>query len=199
MNWLPWSVLKMASFAQGFFQGVQKPTSLESLQASTYINGHEVKNPRDMQVGDVGCPNLIDPVDCHSFQQVRVILCSGAGLLVLGLLDGFQPHCPHQSPYPLAVDLMSLSPEPGRHPARTIKGRLQILPVHPGHQVQIQRVSRCRPIVHRGTAELQQTTLLYYRKPGVSSVHHSQTPAPTHSPDLRDKKSRSTLSCPICW
>ena len=149
---------------------------------------------------DVGCPNLIDPVDCYSFEQVRVYPVFRRRLAGIGLaVDGFQPHCPHQSPYPLAVDLMSLSPEPGRHPARTIKGRLQILPVHPGHQVQIRRVSRCRPVVHRGTAELQQTTLLYYRKPRVSSVHHSQTPATTHSPDLRDKKSRSTLSCPICW
>ena len=152
------------------------------------------------QVGDVGCPNLIDPVDCYSFEQVRVYPVFRRRLAGIGLaVDGFQPHRPHQSPYPLAVDLMPLSPEPGRHPARTIKGRLQILPVHPGHQVQVQRVSRCRPVVHRGTAELQQTTLLYYRKPGVSSVHHSQTPATTHSPDLRDKKSRSTLSCPICW
>ena len=91
---------------------------------------------------------------------------------------------------------MSLSPEPGRHPARTIIGRLQILSVHPGHQVQIRRVSRCRPVVHRGTAELQQTTLLYYRKPGVSSVYHSQTPETTHSPDLRDKKSRLHLELP---
>ena len=120
---------------------------------------------------------------------------AGIGLAV----DGFQPHCPHQSLYPLAVDLMSLGPEPSRHPARATIKRLQILPVHPGHQVQIRRVSRCRPVVHCGTAELQQTTLLYYRKPGVSSVHHSQSTAPTHSPDLRDKKSRSTLSCPICW
>ena len=31
------------------------------------------------------------------------------------------------------------------------------------------------------------------------SVNHGPALGPAHNPKLRDKKSRSTLSCPICW
>ena len=136
VNWLPWSVLKIsgrpllkassgAPFqgrdTEAHFQSIGEPPG-QHVSAVPVHNGHEIKeSPGHGQVGDVGCPNLIDPVDCYSFEQVRVYPVFRCRLAGIGLaVDGFQPHRPHQSPYPLAVDLMPLSPEPGRHPARTI-------------------------------------------------------------------------------
>jgi hypothetical protein len=52
-------------------------------------------------------------------------------------VDGLQAHQLHQPADPLAVDLVSLGPEPDGHPPGAVEGCLQVLTVHQGHQLQV--------------------------------------------------------------
>jgi hypothetical protein len=48
-------------------------------------------------------------------------------------------------------------------------------------------------VVQQGTADSQQGALVYQRQLRVLPVNHVQALRSAHSPDFRDKKSRSTL------
>ena len=50
-----------------------------------------------------------------------------------------------------------------------------------------------------GAADTQQGALAHQRQLRFFSVNHGPALGPAHNPKLRDKNSRSTLSCPICW
>ena len=68
LNWLPWSVLKISAplLKASFRAAIQKPTEYWRWPTRTCVpvhNGHEIKESPGHQVGNVGCPNLIDPVE----------------------------------------------------------------------------------------------------------------------------------------
>jgi hypothetical protein len=69
-------------------------------------------------VGDVGTPHLVDPLDREPAQQVRIDLVRRCRLArIRALVDRRQSQQPHQALHPLAVDPMALGRQPCRHPA----------------------------------------------------------------------------------
>ena len=97
----------------------------------------------------------------------------------------------------LAVDLVSVISEPGSHPSGAVERCLQVLLVYEGHQLQVLGVGLGWQVVQRGAADTQQRALAHQRQLRFFSVNHGPALGPAHNPKLRDKKSRSTLSCPI--
>ena len=65
-----------------------------------------------LRVDYLGRPHLIDPLDGHVPQQVRVHLVTPARRQLRLRVDGLQAHDPHQPPHPLAVHLVTLADEP---------------------------------------------------------------------------------------
>ena len=67
------------------------------------------------------------------------------------------------------------------------------------HQLQVLSTGLSWLVVQGGAADVQQGALAYQGQLQVFSVNHGPALRLAHNPDLRDKKSRSTLSWPICW
>src|SRR5258708_23935688 len=99
VNWLPWSVLKIAGLPKRASASssaeTQNDTSMvfDSRHASTARlahltlslskgdDRHEVEEPTpDRHIGDVGRPHLIRPLDDHVPQEIREDLVSRRGL-----------------------------------------------------------------------------------------------------------------------
>ena len=178
---------------------------LESFQASTcrlcqsMMATRYRKALRHGDVGDVRGPDLVDPINLHSLQQIGKDPVSRRWFAGVGTpVDGFQTHQPHQPSNPFSAHQIALLQQPGLHLPGAVEGGLQILTVHQGHQLQVFCPGRYRPVVHRGPADVQQDTLTHQRQLLVVSVYHGSPYAATHRPDLSDKKSRSTFSWPMC-
>ena len=211
VNWLPWSVLKIcgrpllkassrAANTEVYLQGVGQPPG-QHVAAVPVHDGHQVEEtPSHGYVGDVGGPHLVDPVDLQPPEQVRIDLMPWVWLAGVGTpVDGLQAYQLHQPADPLAVDLVSVISEPGSHPSGTVERCLQVLLVYEGHQLQVLGAGLGWQVVQRGAADTQQGALAHQRQLRFFSVNHGPALGPAHNPKLRDKKSRSTLSCPICW
>ena len=99
----------------------------------------QVEKPaRHRQVGDVGSPDLVGPVDHHVPQQVRVDLVPWRRLRGPRLrADRRDPHQAHQALHPLAVDRPTLGPQHRRHPARAQERMSEEQLVKPTHQRQV--------------------------------------------------------------
>ena len=163
-------------------------------------DGHQVQEAlRHGDVGDVRGPDLVDPINLHSLQQIGKDPVSRRWFAGVGTpVDRFQTHQPHQPSNPFSAHQIALLQQPGLHLPGAVEGGLQILTVHQGHQLQVFCPGRYRPVVHRGPADVQQDTLTHQRQLLVVSVYHGSPYAATHRPDLSDKKSRSTFSWPMC-
>src|SRR5260370_32300041 len=86
---------------------------------------------------------------------------------------------------------------PGCHRPRAVKRGAQVLAVQQRYQLQFVGVNRRRLIIERGAVEPQQLALPAERQ-RAGSFHHRHPPLTRYSPDLRNKKSRSTISRPTC-
>jgi len=96
VNWLPWSVLNISGRSQrasaSSSAATQKsaPSVFDTRHASTarltqsMINHQVEKALGHRDVGNVGAPHLIDPLDREPAQQVRIDLVRAAGLLIFG-------------------------------------------------------------------------------------------------------------------
>ena len=100
-------------------------------------DGHQVqKSPFHRDIRDVRRPDLVRPGDIHAAEQVGIDFVPRHRLTRPGPpVDGPQPHQAHQTPHPLAIDLISLVFEPDGHLARPVKRRQQILAVDQLHEV----------------------------------------------------------------
>ena len=183
-----------------YLQGVGQPPG-QHVAAVPVHDGHQVEEtPSHGYVGDVGGPHLVDPVDLQPPEQVRIDLMPWVWLAGVGTpVDGLQAYQLHQPADPLAVDLVSVIAEPGSHPSGAVERCLQVLLVYEGHQLQVLGAGLGWQVVQRGAADTQQGALAHQRQLRFFSVNHGPALGPAHNPKLRDKKSRSTLSCPICW
>jgi len=190
--------------AQGLFQGLNTEVHIQSVgqppgqhvAAVPVHDGHQVQEaPGHGYVGDVGGRHLVDPVDLQPSQQVGIDFVPKRWLAGVGTpVDGFQGHHLHQPPDPLEVDLVSLLAQPGGHPSGAVEWCLQILTVHQCHQLQVLGTGHCGPVLQGGAADTQQGTLTHQGQMRVSPVNHGPALGTAHSPDIRDKKSRSTLN-----
>ena len=162
------------------------------------------------QVGDVGPPERVRPLDGQAPQQ------AGPDIALGMRLRGLRPlvHVPHadlrhQWPHPFASDLVALPAQlPGR-PARPVPSGLRERLFDQPHQRQVQRALARRRAADRRPADRQQPALPRDRRPRVSGIDHLSPPrrarrplagalepvARTRSP-FREK-SRSTISSPI--
>jgi hypothetical protein len=118
---------------------------------------------------------------------------AGVGTLV----DGDQPHQPHQALNPLAVDREALGGQPRRHAARAVERSRQVLAVDQLHQPKILGADRSWAAVDRGPADIQQVALAADGQGGMRAVDHRATLDPASLPSRLAKKSFSTFSWPI--
>jgi hypothetical protein len=79
------------------------------------------------QVGDIGAPDLIGPIDLQPTQQLGLSLLPLRGLAGVGLLIGLhQLHWAHQSPVALLIHGMTFVLKVPSHLSGTVKGETKI-------------------------------------------------------------------------
>ena len=99
----------------------------------------------------------------------------------------------------VGVDPVALLSQPGGQPARSIERGGQVLTVDHLHQSQVLLRDLHRPALQAGAADAQQPALMHHRERRMPAVHRGTPPLNAQRPNLLSKKSRSTLSWPICW
>jgi hypothetical protein len=195
------------SLAQCVLQGFDAEARIEQIRQTPgqHVAAHPVhhrnqveKLARHGNVGDIGRPHLADPLNPEPAQKVRIapiLLCRSTS--TWALVDGYQSHPLHQALHPLAIHRMALCLKPRCHPPRTIEWSPQIPTIDQRHQFQFLRAGFDRPIIECGAAQPQQFALPAERKRALA-LDHRKPPFPPYSSDLRNKKSRSTISLPTC-
>ena len=78
-------------------------------------DGHQVQEAlRHGDVGDVRGPDLVDPINLHSLQQIGKDPVSRRWFAGVGTpVDGFQTHQPHQPSNPFSAHQIALLQQPG--------------------------------------------------------------------------------------
>jgi len=109
---------------------------------------HEASGQR--KIRDIGCPNVVRPIDSQPFEQVRVDLVpitrnAGSGARVHGL----NAHGTHQPLHPLPVDPAALVLQVNTHLARAIVRRFQMLLINQIHQIQVLLTAFTRDVIRR--------------------------------------------------
>ncbi len=179
-------------------QRVRQPPG-QDVPARPVHDRHEVKEATlHRDVGDIGAPDMVRPLDRQAPQQIWVNP-------VLGVRragprrppDRLKPHQAHQPCGPPAPDTHALAAQVKHHPAGAVKRVLQEQLVDPPHQRQRLDALPLRLVVERGARDRQQAALPAQAQRRVITHHHRAPLRPAHRPDPRDKKSRSTISSPI--
>jgi hypothetical protein len=142
-------------------EGVRQPPRQHGA-AHPIHDYHQVKKaPSHRDVGDVGAPDLIDPLDRQPAEQIRVDLVLRRRFArVRPLVDRHQPHQPHQPLDSFAVDQVALRRKPCRHPARAVIRPRQILPVDQRHDRAVLLADLGRSAIDRSAGYHQQPALL---------------------------------------
>jgi hypothetical protein len=79
---------------------------------------------------------MVDPLDLHTPQEIRINLMSSRGLAQLRLReDRLNAHLAHQSCHALPVDGIALAAQPGGHPATAIKRGRSVLRIQQLHEM----------------------------------------------------------------
>src|SRR5207237_1140166 len=86
-----------------------------------------------------------------------------------------------------SVFAMALGGQPRRHPARTVVGPGQILPIDQHHDCMLLLADRRRLAVNRGARYRQQPALLRNRQYQVLTLDQRATFGSAHLPSFRDK------------
>jgi len=131
----------------------------------------------DRDVGDIGRPHLVRPVDPQAAQQIRESLVLRRRLAGPRLRAGRRnSHPAHQPPHALAVDGMSFRPQHCRHPPRAEERPSREQLVDPPHQRQIVViVGRRRRSIDAGAGNAEQHALPADRQLGMIAVHERTT------------------------
>ena len=132
---------------------------------------HEASRHRD--ISDVGAPDLIDPVDLHVAQQVRIDLVPGRGLAGgRPRRDSLYSHDPHQPLDALAVPLLTmLSVQLAGHAARTIERTAGVDLVNHAHDLHILIGNSHGLIIQRRSVKAQKLALATYADPFIVWLH----------------------------
>ena len=210
VNWLPWSVLKISGLPcrarASSSASVQKLASSvfdrrqgQNEPARPVHDRHQVKEAAlHRDVGDVGAPDMVRPLDRQTPEQIRPDPVLGVGRAgARRPIDCLQPHQAHQTDGPAPPDAHTLAAQVKRHPTGAVKRVLQEELVDAAHQRQRLRALPLRLVVERGAPERQQAALPAQAQRRVVAHNHRAALRPAHRPGPRDKKSRSTISSPI--
>ena len=149
-------------------------------------------------VGDVGAPDLVGPVDRHPLEQiginpVRRVRRAGSRRLV----DGLQAHEAHQTANPVTTDAVTLPPQLADHLTGAVERILQKQLVDPTHQRQVLRALALEDVIERGPADRKKAALTAQAQVGVVAPDHRLAFPPAHRLSPLAKKSRSTVNSPI--
>ena len=213
VNWLQEALvgveyLRLAMPGQGLFERVRaeacvqcvRQTPGQDVPARPVHDRHQVKEAAlHRDIGDVGAPDVVRPLDCQAPQQIWVdpVL----GVRIAGArrpIDRLKPHQAHQPSGPASADPHALAAQAlKRHPTGAVKQVLQEQHVDPPHQHERPRALPLRLVIERGAPERQQAALPAEAQRRVVAHNHRAALRPAHRPDPRDKKSRSTISSPI--
>ena len=143
---------------------------------------------------------LVGPSDRQVPQQVGIYPAFRRRLAGARLpIDSSQPHHPHEPLYPLPTYRYALPFQRCSHPPGSVEWGFQVLAVHLPHQGQVLLRGLLGTVVEAGATDPQQRTLPHYGQGLMLPVHQPTPLCWAHGPDLSSKKSRSTLSWPICW
>jgi len=133
---------------------------------------HEASGERD--IGYVGGPHLILPVNGNVPEQIRINLVPWMRIAQAGLLiDGLQTHFPHQTLDMLSVDPVLVPPELLGHFPRTVKRRQGVLLVNQTFQQKVIFINH-RLIVNAGSGYPQKLRLMtdgYFSAGYVNEQH----------------------------
>ena len=149
-------------------------------------------------VGDVGPPDMVRPVDAQVLEQVGpdTVL----GVRIAGPrrpVDRLKTQQAHKPAGPSAPDPHPLAAQMPNHLTGAVERILQEQLVDAAHQRQRLLALALRLVVERGAPERQQAALSAQAQRRVVAHNHRAALRPAHRPGPRDKKSRSTISSPI--
>ena len=184
--------------AEARVQRVRQPPGQDKAARPVH-DRHQVEEAAlHRDIGDVGAPDVIRPLDRQAAQQIRVnpVL----GVRIAGPrrpIDRLKPHQTHQTAGPTAPDPHACAAQMKRHPARAVERILQEQIVDPPHQRQRLRTLPHRLVVERRPPDRQQTALPAQAQRRMVAHHHRPPLGPAQRPDPREKKSRSTINSPI--
>src|SRR5215212_4594410 len=160
-------------------------------------HGKVDKPPGHWNVGDVGCPHLVRPVDRHVTQQIRINLVSRRGFAgpwpPIQCLDA---HPAHQRPHMHPPDARALVDQHGPHHPTARERMVQMPFVDPAHHREISGRNRPRLAIQGGARDTQQIRLGDEREI-VAPVDHRFAPGRPALPSTPDKKSFCSVSSPI--
>ena len=184
--------------AEARVQRVRQPPG-QDVPARPVHDRHEVKEATlHRDIGDIGAPDMVRPLDCQAPQQIRVNPVLGVGRAgARRPIDCLEPHQAHQTSGPAPADPHALAAQVKCHPTGAVERILQEELVDPPHQHERLRALPLRLVVERGAPERQQAALSAQAQRRVVAHNHRAALRPAHRPDPRDKKSRSTISSPI--
>lgn len=116
---------------------------------------HQIqKSANHANIRDVRAPNLIRSINNQVSKQIRVLpMLSPVLAQPRSRVNRFQPHSPHQSPDPLRIHPMPLTPQPRRHPMHPVKGSSGKLLIDQVHQAQVITLIPLRTVVKRRSVE----------------------------------------------
>ena len=114
-------------------------------------------------IGDVGAPHLIRPIDHQATQQIRIdaiilVLQDYSGGTRLGV-DHLQSHQAHQTVHTLGVDRVALLVQKVGHPRYAIKRHARVLLIKQTHQLLVVSIVPVRVIVQDAEMQTQQRAL----------------------------------------
>ena len=156
---------------------------------------HEAALHRD--VGHVGRPHLVGPIDHEFAQQVRIdrmTRMSPAG--VRSSVQRRDPHRSHQRRDVPAADADALEPLDVAQHAAAQERPLEVQLIGPAHQLKIRSRGGYGLVIQRGARELQQLRLARQAK-FVLWIDHRLALDPGSRPSAPAKKSFSSDNCPI--
>lgn len=150
--------------AEGCVHGVGQPPRQHIAAVPVDYRGQIHEALRHRNIGDVSAPDLIDPVDLHVAQQVRIDLVLGRGLAGgRPRRDALYSHDPHQPLDALAVPLLAmLAVQLSGHAARTIERAAGVDLVNHAHDLHILVGNRHRLVIQRRAVKAQKLALATY-------------------------------------
>ena len=185
--------------AEARIQGVRQTPS-QHMPAGPVHDRRQVKKAAPHRdVGDVGAPDMVRPLDHQASEQIGVdpVL----GMRIAGArrpIDRLKPHQAHQTTGPATTEAHALAAQMTDHLTGAVERILQEQLINAPHQRQGLRALALGRVIERGASDRQQTALTAQAQRPVSAHHHRSPLGPAHRPDPRDKKkSRSTVNSPI--
>jgi hypothetical protein len=146
-------------------------------------------------IGNVRAPDLVDPLDADTAEQVRIDFVRRKPPCLYSGIDRSPPSpCAASDAGHVCGRRGDLGRQPCRHSARAVIGPGQILPIDQRHDRAILLADRSPLAVNRGARYRQQPALLRYRQRWVLTLDQGTTSGSAHFAELSCQKNHFRLS-----